>query len=136
MGPMRRFVLPAAAFSSAVLAGAAVAPTAQAAPGAAPSMVPTVWDCTNGDVLTFALPPVVLSPGAGALVAPFPGFLTAVNQVGDGQPTPPLGTWLVLGIVTPDGTISIGEKVGLSPGALTCTLEGTTGTLVIAPAGH
>jgi hypothetical protein len=129
--------LGAAASVAALLCIAGTASAAQAAgPGSGSALVPTVWDCTNGDVLTFALPAVAVSPGQGAIVAPFPGFLTAVNQVGPGQTAPPLGTYIVLALVTSSGTQPVGKKVGLASGSLTCTLEGTPVTVVVARAGH
>jgi hypothetical protein len=112
------------------------APANAAGPGSGSALVSTVWACTNGDVLTFALPAVAVSPGQGALVAPFPGFLTAVDEVGAGQTTPQLGTWIVLALVSSTGTQPIGKKVGLTSGSLTCTLEGTTVTVVVAPAAR
>jgi hypothetical protein len=127
----------AAAVGIAALLGVAGTSAAQAAgPGSGKALVSTVWDCTNGDVLTFALPAVAVSPGQGAIVAPFPGFLTAVDQVGPGQTAPPLGTYIVLALVTPSGTQPVGKKVGLASGSLTCTLEGTPVTVVVAPAAH
>ena len=98
-------------------------------------LVTTDWACTNGDLLTFALPAAAISPSAGATVAPFPGILIAA-QPADGQPSPPLGTYVVLGVVGADGTADVGHKAGLSRDPLTCTLVGAPVTVVIAHAGR
>jgi len=116
---------------TAGIAGVGAAPSASAG-----LLTNTVWNCTNGDVLEFALPAAAVSPGAGSTVAPFPGFLTAVDVVGDGQPEPPLGTYVVLAVLGPDTTSAVGHKAGLQPGALTCSLAGTPITVVISHAGH
>lgn len=115
------------------LAAATVALTSPAAASVTSSrgLVTTDWACTNGDLLTFALPAAAVSPSAGSTVAPFPGILVAA-QPGDGQPSPPLGTYVVLG--TPDS--SIGRKTGLVQDTLTCTLVGTPITVVIAHSGR
>lgn len=123
----------AAILATALLA--ALVPAVAAAQGSGTALVPTTWDCTNGDILEFSLPAVAVSPGKGALVAPFPGFLTAVDVVGQGQPVPPLGTYVVLALVTNGVPMYVGHKSGLWSGALTCTLEGTPVTVIIAHAG-
>jgi len=98
-------------------------------------LVTTEWACTNGDLLTFALPAAASSPSAGSTVAPFPGILVNA-QPADGQPAPPLGTYVVLGAVDANGVTSVGQKTGLSRATLTCTLVGTPVTVVIAHAGR
>lgn len=88
------------------------------------ALVPSSWACTgalNGEEV-FMLPAVAVSPGAGALVAPFPGFLAATGR-----------TYIVLAAGTTDGSMNwVGKKTGLSGGESTCVLDGTTVQVVIA----
>jgi hypothetical protein len=116
---------------TAVIAGIGAAPSASAG-----LLTNTIWDCTNGDVLEVSLPAAAVSPAAGSTVAPFPGFVTAVDAVGDGQTTPPLGTYVLLGVVGPSATSAVGHKTGLQQEALTCTVEGTSLSVVIGHAGR
>lgn len=115
-------------------AGGLLAPAAQADPGAGTRMVPTTWLCSNGDTATFNLPPVAISPGQGAITAPFPGFLTAISG-----PVPmPLGTYVVLAAASaPTGPFHyFGQKVGVANGlTATCTLQGTPATVIVGAAG-
>jgi len=104
---------------------------AHATPGTS-GLVPTAWTCTNNDSATFLLPAAAISPSAGAVVAPFPGILTAIEG-----PTPmPLGTYIVTGVIPPGPPpASFGRKTGvLANGTVNCTLDGTDLTVTIAPA--
>jgi hypothetical protein len=105
--------------------------SAHAADGSS-GLVPTTWDCTNGDTASFLLPAAAVSPAAGAVVAPFPGFLVGVDG-----PTPMvLGTYIVTGSATTSPLpTSFGRKVGVvANGTAVCTLEGAPVTVTIAPA--
>ena len=123
----------AAAVSITAVALTSLTAVAQAGPGSSSRLVPTVWDCTNGDTLTFNLPPVVISPGAGPTVAPFPGFLVAQS----GPVVLPLGTYVVL--ATSSSTSGpwhdYGQKRGLSGNVLDCGLEGAPVAVLVAHAG-
>ena len=107
------------------------ATAAQAAQGSA-GLVPTTWDCLNGDTTTFLLPAAAISPGAGSVVAPFPGILVGFN----GPTSMALGTYILTGAVTTSPVpASFGQKVGVvANGTTTCTLEGAPITVTVAPA--
>ena len=121
----------AAALALAVGAVAGVPTAAHATPGTT-GLIATVWTCTNNDTTTFLLPAAAVSPSAGAVVAPFPGFLTAV----EGPTLMPLGTYIVTGVAQPGPLpASLGRKTGVvAHGAVDCTLEGTDLTVTIAAA--
>ena len=120
-----------AALALGVGAVAGVPTAAHATPGTT-GLVPTVWTCTNNDTTTFLLPAAAVSPSAGAVVAPFPGILTAV----EGPTFMPLGTYIVTGVVPPGPLpASLGRKTGVvAHGTVNCTLEGTALTVTIARA--
>ena len=121
----------AAALALAVCAVAGVPTTAHATRDTT-GLVATVWTCANHDTATFLLPAAAVSPSAGAVVAPFPGFLSAV----EGPTFMPLGTYIVTGVVPPGPLpASLGRKTGVvANGTVNCTLEGTDLTVTIAPA--
>jgi len=137
MDAIRSGLRRAAAF--ALLAGVSACGLVQAAqaagPGSGAKVVPTVWDCTNGDTVNVNLPPVAISPGQGALTAPFPGFVTGVT----GPVAMPLGTYVVLavGSSSTGPWTQFGHKNGLAANAVTCGLEPLSLDVwvIIAPAG-
>ncbi len=133
MQAIRRKLTTASAVAVCVgtLAGALAQGAQAAGPGSGARDTPTTWSCTNGDTLTVNLPPVFLSPGQGALTAPFPGFVTATTG------SEPLGTYVVVA-VGPSSTgpfLYFGNKSGLAANALTCGLVGVPGVWVIIAHG-
>lgn len=91
------------------------------------ALVPSSWSCTgalNGDI-TFMLPAVAVSPGAGALIAPFPGFLAT-----DGT------TYIVLAAGPIGGPLNaVGQKKGLAASVSDCT-DTAFGAEVLIAATH
>lgn len=123
---MTRFRFSAAATLAAAFA--TLAPVAaHAGSTSGKAMVPSSWSCTgalNGDI-TFYLPAVAVSPGKGALVAPFPGFLAP-----DGK------TYIVLAAGPIGGPLNaVGQKTGLEGGVSDCTDADFGAEVLIAPAG-
>ena len=90
------------------------------------ALVPSTWSCTgalNGDEV-FYLPAVAVSPGAGAFIAPFPGFLATNGR-----------TYIVLA-AGPIGSVSaVGQKVGLQSSVSDCISTDFGAEVLVAPAG-
>lgn len=123
---MTRFRFAAAATLAAAFA--TLAPVAaHAGSTSGKGMVPSSWTCTGaltGDV-TFYLPAVAVSPGMGALIAPFPGFLGSNGK-----------TYIVLAAGPIGGPLnSVGQKSGLDRNVSDCTDADFGAEVLIAPAG-
>ena len=127
MGVWKFGLLRFAPVAALALGALTLAPvTAYAGSTTGHALVPSEWGCTgalNGDV-EFLLPAVAISPGQGALIAPFPGFLAT-----DGS------TYVVLAAGTSGSVVPVGKKTGLATSESTCTLVGTDVQVVISPAG-
>jgi hypothetical protein len=110
-----------------VVATVGLGPTVSATADPGGGFLPTTWDCANGDQVIFDLPAVAVSPGQGAISAPFPAVLT---QVVSGPASMPLGLYQVI-------SLSQGAKTGLAAEAVLCWPDGAPEFgLTVAPASH
>ena len=125
-GHKRRWLAIAGLLPCVAVGALTLATTSAQASQGGQALLPTLWDCANGDTVTFNLPAVAYSPGQGAISAPFPGFLVEES----GPVAMPTGTYQVLSIVP-------GKKTGLQSGAVVCWPDGLPQfALSIAPAAH